>query len=48
LFDVTQMGGSVHIIEASPSAGEALAMVRGTDAYMGMGGPEEPVQIAGN
>jgi lipoprotein-anchoring transpeptidase ErfK/SrfK len=43
LFGVTQMGGSVHILEASPSAGEALAMVRGTGAHTGMGGPEEPV-----
>ncbi len=41
LFGVTRMGAAVHIIEQSPSAGEALAMVRGVDAYQGMGGPDE-------
>jgi hypothetical protein len=44
LFSVTRVGAAVHIVETSPSAGEALAMVRGTGAYTGMGGPEEPVQ----
>jgi L,D-transpeptidase-like protein len=41
LFGVTELGASVHILEQSPSAGEALAMVRGAGAYTGMGGPLE-------
>lgn len=41
LFEATELGASVHIIRASPSAGEALAMVRGNGAYQGMGGPDE-------
>ena len=48
LFAVTQVGASVHIIEQSPSAGEALAMVRGNVTYAGMGGPEEEVTGAAN
>ena len=43
LFAVTQVGASVHILQESPSAGEALAMVRGDGSYAGMGGPEEEV-----
>ena len=42
LFAVTTLGATVHIVDQSPSAGEALAMVRGPAAYVGMGGPEEP------
>jgi lipoprotein-anchoring transpeptidase ErfK/SrfK len=41
LFGVTQMGATVHIVEQSPSAGEALAMARGQGLYQGMGGPLE-------
>ena len=48
LFAVTQVGASVHIIEQSPSAGEALAMVRGNGNYAGMGGPEEEANGAAN
>ena len=44
LFGVTEVGASVHILDRSPSAGEALAMVRGVDAHTGMGGPLEEVQ----
>ena len=44
LFGVTRVGASVHVIKTSPSAGEALAMVRGDGAYNGMGGPEEEPQ----
>ena len=43
LFGVTQMGGAVHVLDSSPSAGEALALVRGGGALTGMGGPEEPL-----
>jgi hypothetical protein len=43
LFGVTEMGGSVHILDRSPSAGEALAMARGNNAYTGMGGPADEV-----
>lgn len=39
LFGVTQMGAAVHIIDQSPAAGEALAMVQGNGLYQGMGGP---------
>ena len=41
LFAATELGAAVHVIELSPSPGEALAMVRGGGAYTGMGGPEE-------
>ena len=41
LFAVTELGASVHVVEQSPSAGEALAMVRGVETYTGMGGPDE-------
>jgi lipoprotein-anchoring transpeptidase ErfK/SrfK len=44
LFAVTSMGGSVHIIQQSPAATEALAMVKGNGGYTGMGGPLEPVE----
>jgi hypothetical protein len=46
LFGVTRLGASVHIIHQSPSAGEALAMVKGKGAYTGMGGPLEEVGAA--
>ena len=47
LFGVTEMGGSVHILEASPSPAEALAMVRGVQAFTGMGGPADEIAGAG-
>ena len=40
LFTVTSMGGAVHITDQSPTAGEALAMVR-PDPFRRMGGPYE-------
>jgi lipoprotein-anchoring transpeptidase ErfK/SrfK len=43
LFAVTRVGASVHVVDASPSPVDALAMVRGGDSYRGMGGPEEEV-----
>ncbi len=46
LFGVTELGASVHILDQSPSSGEALAMVRGAGANTGMGGPLEEVQVA--
>ena len=48
LFGVTEMGGAVHVLDASPSASEALAMARGDGAFTGMGGPEEPMPGASN
>lgn len=48
LFAVTQVGATVHILELSPSAGEALAMARINGPYTGMGGPEEPMPGAAN
>jgi hypothetical protein len=48
LFSVTQVGASVHILELSPSAGEALAMARINGPYTGMGGPDEDAQGAAN
>ena len=44
LFEATRLGASVHIIDLSPSAVEALAMARGGGAHMGMGGPLEEVE----
>jgi hypothetical protein len=45
LFSVTRMGGSVHVTGDAPESPElALAMVRGVGAYVGMGGPEEPLE----
>jgi len=41
LFSATELGASVHVTDLAPSAGEALAMVRGGGTYAGMGGPEE-------
>ena len=41
LFAVTELGAAVHVTELSPSAGEALAMVRDGGTYAGMGGPDE-------
>jgi hypothetical protein len=43
LFTVTQLGGSVHVIQQSPAPEEALAMVKGNAVYAGMGGPLEDV-----
>jgi lipoprotein-anchoring transpeptidase ErfK/SrfK len=44
LFGVTRVGAQVHIVDRTPVAGQALAMVRPTaPAFTGMGGPEEPV-----
>jgi hypothetical protein len=42
LFEATRIGAAVHVVEQAPSAGEALAMVRG-GAYAGLGGPLEEV-----
>ncbi|HEY7810551.1 MAG TPA: L,D-transpeptidase family protein [Allosphingosinicella sp.] len=44
LFGATQRGASVHIVPHSPSAGEALAMVKSGGAYTGMGGPLEELE----
>ncbi|HEX8580114.1 MAG TPA: L,D-transpeptidase family protein [Allosphingosinicella sp.] len=44
LFGATQRGASVHIVPHSPSAGEALAMVKNNGAYTGMGGPLEELE----
>ena len=41
LFSATELGASVHVTDLAPSAGEALAMVRGGGTHAGMGGPEE-------
>jgi hypothetical protein len=43
LFGATRIGATVHILKHSPSAGEALAAVRGDGTYTGMGGPLEEV-----
>lgn len=43
LFDVTRMGGAVHILDTSPTPQVALAMIRGNNAYTGMGGPLEEI-----
>ena len=48
LYGVTSVGAAVHIVAESPSAGEALAMVRGNAAFTGMGGPEDDVQTGTN
>jgi lipoprotein-anchoring transpeptidase ErfK/SrfK len=40
LFGATTMGGAVHVTDLAPTAAGALAMVGGTRAYAGMGGPE--------
>ena len=48
LFGVTRMGGAVHVLDTSPPAGEALALVHGVGTLTGMGGPEEPVAGAAN
>ena len=48
LFGATRVGATVHILELSPSAGEALAMARVNGPYAGMGGPEEDVPSAAN
>ena len=48
LFAVTEVGATVHILEEAPSAGEALAMVRGRTEFWGMGGPEEAVSAGTN
>ena len=41
LFGATRVGGTVHVVDHSPAPAEALAMVRGTGTYVGMGGPLE-------
>jgi lipoprotein-anchoring transpeptidase ErfK/SrfK len=46
LFAQTQLGGSVHITDRSPAAGEALAMIR-EQTILAMGGPFEGVSNAG-
>jgi len=46
LFAATELGAAVHVTELAPSAGDALAMVRGGGAYSGMGGPEEEAEGA--
>lgn len=43
LFAVTSKGGAVHIVDRSPAPREALAMIRGTGAFTGMGGPLEEI-----
>lgn len=43
LFSVTRVGATVHVTEMSPTAGQALAMVRGA-TYTGMGGPDVEAQ----
>jgi L,D-transpeptidase catalytic domain len=48
LFVVTRVGASVHILRESPTAEQALAMVRGNGAYTGMGGPLEEVPSGTN
>ena len=44
LFEVTQVGASVHIVDQAPAPAEALVMVRGGGAYTGMGGTLEPLE----
>lgn len=48
LFAATELGGSVHVTELAPSPGEALAMVRSTAPYTGMGGPDEEAEGVGD
>lgn len=48
LFEVTRMGGDVHVVGTSPAPAEALAMVRGNGTYAGMGGPLEEVPAGTN
>ena len=48
LYGVTSVGAAVHIVAESPSAGEALALVRANAAYTGMGGPEDDEQTGTN
>ena len=40
LFGATSMGGEVHVTDLAFTAAQAYAMVGGTRAYAGMGGPE--------
>ena len=40
LFGATAMGGEVHVTDLAFTAAQAYAMVGGTRAYAGMGGPE--------
>jgi hypothetical protein len=40
LFGATDMGGEVHVTDLAFTAAQAYAMVGGTRAYAGMGGPE--------
>ena len=48
LFGATATGGEVHVTNLAPAAAEALAMVGGSRAYAGMGGPDEEAQSAPN
>jgi L,D-transpeptidase-like protein len=48
LFAVTSVGAAVHVTGQAPAPGDALATVRGTGPYAGMGGPLEDVQGAAN
>jgi lipoprotein-anchoring transpeptidase ErfK/SrfK len=48
LFGVTRLGAAVHVTDLAPSAGEALAMVRGGESYAGMGGPDEEAEGVGD
>jgi L,D-transpeptidase catalytic domain len=48
LFAATEVGGSVHVTDLAPAAGEALAMVRSGQLYVGMGGPVEEAEGAGD
>jgi lipoprotein-anchoring transpeptidase ErfK/SrfK len=48
LFAATELGAAVHVTDLAPAPGEALAMVRGGGAYVGMGGPDEEAEGAGD
>ena len=48
LFAATELGASVHVTDLAPAAGEALAMVRGGQPYVGMGGPDEEAEGVGD
>ncbi len=48
LFAATELGAAVHVTDRAPAAGEALAMVRGGGAHVGMGGPDEESAGAGD
>ncbi len=45
LFAATEVGGSVHVIDAAPEAPEmALALARSGGGYFGMGGPDPELE----